>query len=320
MVSRLARSRRDFIRHGVVLAGSAALGAGCAVAPDAEKPGGRTKGKGLIDAHVHVWTDEFAEYPLAAGFKPEDVKPKTFLPEDILRHAAGSGVDRIVLIQMSFYRFDNSYMLDVIRRRPETFRGVAIVDSASADPDAQMRTLTGKGVRGFRVSPGKAPPETWLDGEGFEKMFRCGASNRLAICPLINPRDLPALSRRCGQFPDTPVVIDHMARIGVTGRMEEAEVAALCGMAKHKQVKVKVSAFYALGEKKPPHTDLIPLIRRLCDAFGPARLMWASDCPFQVDNETYEDGVSLVRDRLDFLSADDKDRLLRRTAEEVFFS
>jgi hypothetical protein len=47
--------------------------------------------------------------------------------------------------------------------------------------------------------------------------------------------------------------------------------------------------------------------------------MWGSDCPYQVQKETYEDGITLVRDHLDFLSAEDKQWILRRTAEETFF-
>jgi predicted TIM-barrel fold metal-dependent hydrolase len=74
-----------------------------------------------------------------------------------------------------------------------------------------------------------------------------------------------------------------------------------------------------LGKKKPPHLDLAPLIKRVHEAFGPKRLMWASDCPFQVQNETYADSISLVRDRLDFLTPADKEWMLRRTAEETFF-
>ena len=61
------------------------------------------------------------------------------------------------------------------------------------------------------------------------------------------------------------------------------------------------------------------MIRRLFDAFGPERLMWASDCPFQVDNETYEDSLSLIRDRLDFLTASDREWLLGKTAEQTYF-
>jgi len=48
--------------------------------------------------------------------------------------------------------------------------------------------------------------------------------------------------------------------------------------------------------------------------------MWATDCPFQVGNgHTYNDSIALIRDRLDFLSEEDKEWMLRKTVEEVFF-
>jgi predicted TIM-barrel fold metal-dependent hydrolase len=248
------------------------------------------------------------------------MQPARFLPEELLAHARPSGVDRILLIQMSYYRTDNRYMLHVIRSAPQTFQGIAIVDPHSPDPDRQMRDLKPRGVRGFRIQPFDAPRDTWLDVAGYERMFRCGAEERLALCPLIDPDALPALSRMCARFPETPVVIDHLARIGAAGPIQEEQIDLLCRLAQHPEVRVKVSAFYALGAKKPPHLDLAPLIHRVYDAFGPRRLMWASDCPFQVVSETYEDSISLVRDRLDFLSADDREWLLWRTAEALFFS
>ena len=66
---------------------------------------------------------------------------------------------------------------------------------------------------------------------------------------------------------------------------------------------MKVSAFYALGQKTPPYLDLAAMIRQLRNAYGADRLMWASDCPFQLENgNTYAASIALVRDKLDFLS------------------
>src|SRR4030095_11178921 len=65
-----------------------------------------------IDAHVHVWTPDTAHYPLAASFKKEDMKPPSFTPQDLFKHSKPAGVTRINLIQMIFYGFDNSYLLD----------------------------------------------------------------------------------------------------------------------------------------------------------------------------------------------------------------
>ena len=62
------------------------------------------------------------------------------------------------------------------------------------------------------------------------------------------------------------------------------------------------------------------LARRLGNAFGAKRLMWASDCPFQVqDIHNYEASISLIRDRIDFLSEGEKESILRDTADRVFF-
>jgi predicted TIM-barrel fold metal-dependent hydrolase len=61
-----------------------------------------------IDAHSHVWTPDVAHYPLAAGFKVEEMKPPSFTAEELLKLCRPSGVDRVNLIQMSFYEFENS--------------------------------------------------------------------------------------------------------------------------------------------------------------------------------------------------------------------
>ena len=153
------------------------------------------------------------------------------------------------------------------------------------------------------------------------RLWKTAGQEGLAVCPLINPNDLPAIERLCRKFPGTSVVIDHFARIGVSGRVEQNYLNQLCRMAKLRQVHVKVSAFYALGKKKAPYLDLVPMIRRVVDAYGPNRLMWASDCPFQVDGDhTYSDSISLISERLDFLSVADKRAILQETAERVFFS
>lgn len=140
------------------------------------------------------------------------------------------------------------------------------------------------------------------------------------MCLLINPSDLPATVAMCERYPDTPVVIDHFVRIGADGEIRDADVTALCRLARPKHALVKVSAFCALGRKKPPHDELVPMIRRLLDTFGPRRLTWASDAPYQVQGvNTYKASVSLVRDRMEFLLKADREWLLAMTAEAVFF-
>src|SRR5262249_9676579 len=107
-----------------------------------------------IDAHVHVWTPDIQHYPLAAGYKKEDMKPPPFTPEQLFEHCKPAGVDRINLIQMSFYGFDNRYMLDMIEHYKDVFAGTAVIDPAANHPDQLMGELAKKRVRAFRIYPG----------------------------------------------------------------------------------------------------------------------------------------------------------------------
>lgn len=296
---------------------------------------GHTQGAhmGFIDAHVHVWTDDTNHYPLGPGWKPEDMQPRRFTPEDLFKHTKPNGVERVVLIQMSYYTpkvmsrekvngFDNSYMLNMIALHKGVFTGTAVIDPLAADPDRLMTEMAKQRVRAFRILPrlSKLPPARWLEPAGYAKMFAAGANNNQAMSCLIDPDALPELDRMCRTFPETPVIIDHLCRIGASGTVQEKDVAALCAMAKHPRVLVKVGAFYALGKKKPPYTDLAPLIQRVIKAFGAKRCMWESDCPFQVQGEhTYAASLDLVRKGLDFLKDEEREWLLRRTAEEFFF-
>jgi predicted TIM-barrel fold metal-dependent hydrolase len=276
--------------------------------------------RGAIDAHVHVWTPDIVRYPLAEGFQKADMQPPSFTPEELFTHCRPEGVSRVVLIQMSYYRFDNRYMLDSIAAHPGVFSGVAIVDEHAAGLRARMRDLARQGVRGFRIYTSGTNVDAWLGSPGMAELWRVAADENLNVCLLINPEALPAVNRMCDRFPRTPVVIDHFARLGMAGAVERGPLDRLLHLSKHSQVHVKTSAFYALGEKQPPYTDLGSMIRTCRDHFGAERLMWASDCPFQVGpGHNYHDSITLIRDRLDFLSADDRDWMLCGTAEKVFF-
>ena len=311
-------TRRRFGSLAMAAAASPVLPTASAEEPDAAQPDAEP---GWIDAHVHVWTPDTDRYPLAAGFEASEMRPRRFTPEDLFAHCRPVGVTRVVLIQMSFYGFDNRYMLDVIAEHPGTFSGVAIVDPQASDVADRIKRLVARGVRGLRIHPGEGEAARWTHDDAMATVWRSAADQGIAVCPLINPSDLPHVDAMCRKFPGVRVVVDHFARIGIDGEIDQQQLDALCRLARFPDVHVKTSAFYALGKKRPPYTDLIPMIRRLVDAFGVERLMWASDCPFQVqDGHRYADSIALIRDRAEFLSESDKRAMLRDTAEKIFFA
>ena len=298
--------RRRFVAAG--LTGAVGLLAGGSLFAKEPKKGE------WIDSHVHVWTPDTVRYPLAGGFKKADMAPASFTPEELFHHSKPVGVSRIVLIQMSFYGFDNSYMTDMMKAHKGVFSGVAVIDE-NETPGQNMKNLSKMGVRGFRILPFK-DPKNWLEGSGMVEMWKAGAQTGQAMCCLTNPENLPQIDAMCEKHPGTPVVIDHFGRISPN---QEKNLDNLCRLARHKKTSVKVSAFYAFS-KKPDYSDMGPMIRRLLDSFGPDRLMWASDCPFQINpGHNYANSINLIKDKLDFLSEGDKEYLLQKTAARLFF-
>lgn len=312
-----SRSPRIARRNLLLAAGGATLTLAAAPLLTAEEK------DDWIDAHSHIWSPDTERFPLAPGKTKQDLDPPSFTDDELMAIASPQGVTRVVLIQHSIYhRFDNTTLVDAVRRHPQRFRAVGMVDDHLPKPGEAMQKLLEQGVTGFRITPfiRQEKPEAWLTTDGMHEMWKTAAKTRQAMCCLINPADLAAVDKMCVQHPDTPVVIDHFARIGADGELRAKDIAALCALAKHKHTAVKVSAFYALGKKQPPHLELAPMIKQLYETFGPERLMWASDCPYQLQHgNSYAASLALVRDKLDFLTAEDKQWLLRKTAEQVFF-
>jgi predicted TIM-barrel fold metal-dependent hydrolase len=272
-----------------------------------------------IDAHVHVWDRPNARFVYDPHYSGPPAAPLSFIPERLLGIAQPAGVKRIVLVQMSYYGTDNSYMLDAMKRYPLVFSGIGIVDPLSPAVGLEMARLASLGVRGLRIVQEESGAG-WLRAAHMRTLWRLAAENRLAICCLVNPNGLPELDNMCAAFPATTVVIDHMARIGMDGVLRKSDVKVLCNIARHAQVHVKLSAFYALGEKRSPFTDVIPVVHDLYRAYGPERLMWGSDSPFQVQPPyTYTESLEFICDGLSFLSTEDREWTTRRAAEKVFF-
>lgn len=276
----------------------------------------------FTDSHVHLWTDEPTRYPERIERAPYMYR-RRYEPADFFAEASASGVTRAVLVQTDAYGDDHRYLADVIATDRAKYSGIARVDALLQDPRtlaARLRSLHQLGFRGFRVvAINDDATDRWLDHPSFELLFTIAGELGAAVCPLVDAAALPALSRFCDRHRGVRVVIDHMARIGLGGIIREADVASLASLAGRPDVFVKISAFYGLGTGRPPHRELLPLVRRLVDAFGPSRLMWGSDCPYQTQHEPYDQAIALLRDATEFLTPGERMQLLNDTAGRVFW-
>jgi L-fuconolactonase len=127
---------------------------------------------------------------------------------------------------------------------------------------------------------------------------------------------MPAVGRLVDQCPDLTLVIDHMADCPVD---QPQELEKLIALKRHPRTFVKTSHPWSLSKQKYPWMDAQELVKRLHAAFGPRRLMWATDWPI-IENAgaTYAQALTLVRDAMPFLNEEDKRWMLSRTISEVW--
>jgi L-fuconolactonase len=265
----------------------------------------------IIDPHVHVWKHD-PKYPFAAGAKVPD---RDAAPETLFDLMKANGVSRTVIIQVIHYKYDNRYLADVLKQYPGTFQGVCRVDPLDAAAPDHLSSLTEQGFRGVRLSPSGDASGDWFRGPLMPPLWkRCSDLNvpMTVLAPIGRMPDVAALLEK---LPDLTVVIDHMADCPID---RPAELEKLIALRRYPKVFVKISHTWSISKQDYPWRDAQEYVKRLYDTFGPQRLMWATDWPIVEGHSTYARALSVVRDDMPFLNADDKQWMLSKTIERVW--
>ena len=272
----------------------------------------------IVDAHIHVWTGDFARYPLAPTVAVEDLWRPTFTPQEHFAYSRQVGPVRLNLVQMIWYGSDHSYILDLIASDPKTYAGTGIVDLEDPRPRDTMLALADRGCRAFREPP------AGFDHPAMAELFAAGAEHNLALSFNMGVDLLPALDRLCSRCPRTPVILDHVCHVGIAeADYRQEHLEALLRFARHQQVMVKIGPFQGIGARQSPYLDLLPLIQAIVEAYGAHRCMWESDSGGPIwmadPQRDYPAAIALIDEHADFLSQTEREALLWGTAERVFF-
>jgi L-fuconolactonase len=292
----MSMTRREFSFSG--LAAAAVSGPG-------------TTGR-IVDAQIHVWIND-SRYPWAAGLKNPPADDRT--PAMALQLMKANAVERTVIAQYIGYKWDNRYCLDSIRNFPPYFRGVCRVDPIDPAAPDQLSNLIGQGFYGVRISPAADAGGDWINGALMPSLWKRAQELNIpmqVLAPITRMRDLVHLIELC---PDLTVVIDHMADCPVD---RPHELALLIALARYPRVFVKISHTWSISRQQYPWLDAQEYVKRLYAAFGPQRLMWASDWPVSLAWTTYDRTLTVVRDEMKFLNPDDKSWILGKTAQQVW--
>jgi L-fuconolactonase len=270
----------------------------------------------IIDTHLHVWELHSERYPWQplAGVAPDYGWPV----ENQIEVMDQSGIDKGVLVQPSMYSFDNRYILDCAWRYPERFRLIGLVDPRADTVESSMESLAEQGVRGLRLGPMLRPDIPWYGDRQADRVWKKAAELDMIITLLVTPDQVAPATEAIKRFPGVRVVVDHLARPDKADDPGGSQFEDLLALVRFEQVYVKVSALGFMSHESYPHRDMLDLVRRVFDAFGPERLMWGTDTPMSQDPTTVPDALRLIDIALPDSSPDDRMQIKGGTAARLF--
>jgi predicted TIM-barrel fold metal-dependent hydrolase len=265
----------------------------------------------ILDPHVHVWKHDPA-FPFAEAAKVPD---RDAAPETLLGLMKANGVARTVLIQVIHYRYDNRYLASVLKQYPGTFQGVCRVDPLDPAAPDHLAQHTAEGFRGVRLSPAGNASGDWFRGPLMPPLWKRCAELKVPMTVLAPIGRMPDVAALLERTPELTTVVDHMADCPID---QPAELEKLIALVRYPNVFVKISHTWSISRQPYPWLDAQQYVHRLYDAFGPRRLMWATDWPIVEGWSTYDKALSVVRDEMKFLNAEDREWILSRTVERVW--
>jgi predicted TIM-barrel fold metal-dependent hydrolase len=226
---------------------------------------------GAIDVHNHI-VGPLLKYPMAAN--------RTYTPPEasvaqLRALRAQLGVARNVIVQPSFYGFDNSCLVDALAELGSSARGVAVVPVDVTD--AELRRLASRGVTGVRLNL------STFDIRDPKVAADTAHSLATRFVPLgwhiqINT-ELPVIEGLAPLIADikVPVVFDHLGNADAALGVNQKGFDALVALVKAGNTYVKLSAPYNLS-KRSDWADVVPLAKALIAA-RPDRMLWGTNWP-----------------------------------------
>lgn len=264
---------------------------------------------GSCDTHFHIFEPGFTAVPNPLYGFPDGTL------QQYLRMTEWLGIERMVLVQPTYYGTDNSLLADVLRKVGPRCRGVVRIEEDTADKE--LDEFHELGVRAIRLDLFARASQPTADIIAYVRRMADRARPRGWHLQFYTPgtvvRDLLPFF---ADLEDT-FVIDHMGYMKESDGLTQADFDRLVRVLDGGSCHLKLSGAYRIAKDKPLST-VEPLGRALVAA-RPDRLVWGSDWPHLTDGQ--RDTGELLNLLADWApDASDRHRILVDSPARLFYT
>ena len=273
------------------------------------------------DIHPHIISKDDGRYPRAplGGEQSDWSRERPVTTESMVAAMDEAGVASSALVQAATcYGYDNSYIADAIERYPDRFTGVGTIDVLAPDAVNVLKHWIDRGVSGLRLYTGGSKLEfdvSWLDDPRSFPVWEHAGEEGVPICIQTRPVGFPVTIELAKRFPDTRIILDHLARTDITDGPPYAAAQPLFALQAYPNIYLKVTPRtfdLAASGKASPET----FFAKLVGEFGAKRIAFGSNYP--ASSGTLKQIVDRAKDNLKSLKKEDRDWILGGTAEVLY--
>ena len=269
----------------------------------------------VVNAAEHAWVLRDRRFPIDPDLATctGNLPKYEYSAEQILADMRTHRVDHVVISHVCYYGRDNRYSAHILKTYPGKFAAIGLLvghrlykPNDKENAGRLERLMKEDGFKGLRLSPIYDPAAAWLNDPVCYPLWKKAEELRGTFNLFLAPHQIGQAADMAERFPGVNVVIDHMAMIDISRPASEG-IEPLTRLAKYPNVYARTSLHNPSKTKNPPFRDVWPYLRRLYDAFGPQRLVYAN---------FYE--LVIMKELIPFFSAEDKQWILGRTAHRLY--
>jgi predicted TIM-barrel fold metal-dependent hydrolase len=240
----------------------------------------------VVEWNTHIFSPDRDRYPFhpRAAYTPDVSRAPADPLLAYLARMESQGIDRAVLVHPEPYGDDHRLILECLEREPERLRGTCLFYPKDPQAARKMAALVAANpgivaVR-FHAHRGK---ESYLDSfadPGVKALWEEALALNLIIELHIGPNYAASAAEALRTYPDSTVLIDHLAEPHMGDAVEYAHVLELAGF---ERVYMKLSGLGHFAPDPPLYRSARAFTRRVIQAFGSDRLVWGGGTPEIVD-------------------------------------
>jgi len=276
----------------------------------------------VVDAHCHIISKDPTRYPGApiGGKQSAWAAARPVTAEGMVSRMDESGIGQAVLVQATTnYGYDNSYVLDSSRHRPERFVAVGTVDPLRPDAAASLKAAVGDGgLAGVRLfTSGSTVPTQgeWFIAPQTFPFWERAAELDLPVCLQMRlgaaTRQLVELLER---FPGVKVLLDHIGYPDITASPARAG-AEVAELAVHPGLHLKLT-HRNLERLRDAGEQAGDFLGPVVEAFGAGRIAWGSNLP--AAEQSLPELLALAEEVLAGLPEHDRQEIFAGTARRLY--